>query len=120
MSLIEALIALVVASGMVIAALEICHTGTSRNAIASMEMEAAVLAEERNETAYSSLATTSFPIEGRVGDDVAWSTTVMPLPTGRGPTKLLEFTTSVTIIRAGSTMRRNLSVLKLQRLSTHD
>lgn len=117
MSFIEALVALVIASGVVIATLEISRNGAGRSAMMLMEMEAALIAEGQNEAAFGNPGAPA-RTEGANGTGATWVTTISPRTYGRGARPLTEISTKVTVHRAGMAIERTLSTLRFTRSTT--
>lgn len=114
MTLLEALIALVIASGVTIAALDASRLLATRSDAATLETEALLRAEALLNAASADPAGALGNAEGRDGPSLHWATRVERKSYGRGPAQAFEITARVTIARGGVRVERSLATLKVQ------
>jgi hypothetical protein len=112
MTLVEALIALVIASGVTIVALEASRRLATRSEAAALETEALLRAEALLGAARIDPTGSIGSTEGRDGPSLHWSTRIERRSYGRGPAQAFEITAQVTITRGDARIQRSLTTLK--------
>ncbi len=114
MTFVEALIALVLATGVVVAALDASRLISARSGSAALEIEALLRAESLLGAAATDPVRSAGVLEGQDSPDVHWMTNVQPRSYGgQGPAQAFEIASQVTITRGGARVRRSLTTLKV-------
>jgi hypothetical protein len=113
MTITEALIAIVIAAGVMIAAVEATRSGAARTGISLLEMEAVARAETLLATAGVDFPLAPGRIEGAQDEDVIWSVDIERSDSTLSKPIAFRVTSNVTIARAGNTVQQSLSTLKL-------
>jgi hypothetical protein len=114
MTLVEALVALVIASGVTIAALDASRLLAGRSDSAALETEALLRAEALVNAARIDPTASVGSAEGQDGPNLRWATTVERKSYGRGPAQAFEITARVTITRGDARVARSLTTLQVQ------
>jgi type II secretory pathway component PulJ len=114
MTFIEAMVALVIAAGVIIAALDASHLISARSDASAMEIESLLRAESLLAVVGADVRLAAGTTEGEDGPDVRWATLVEQKDYGQGRAHAFAITSQVTITRAGRRIQRSLSTLKLQ------
>ena len=113
MNLLEAAIALIIAAGVIAAALEASHMSAGRTALARLETEAVIRAEALIAGAGSDLPLVPGRVEGGDGRSVRWIVDIQHDEFGKGPPDAYQISADVSISRDGLSVRQRLVTLKL-------
>ena len=113
MTIAEALVAIVIAAGVMIAAVEVTRSAASRTAAALLEMEAVTRAE-----ALLAGAGVDFPlvpgrIEGAQDDGMTWRVDIERADAAASRPIAFQVTSTVSVARAGTAAQQTLSTLRL-------
>src|SRR3954453_6615723 len=113
MNLLEAAIALIIAAGVIAAALEASPISAGRTALARLETEATIRAEALLAGAGAGRPLAPGRTEGGDGDSVRWVVDIQRDEFGRGPPDAYQVSADVRISRDGRSVRQKLVTLKL-------
>jgi hypothetical protein len=115
MTLLETMVALVIAAGVIVGALETSRMANSRTAIALLESEAAILAEGLLSKVGAHVPLEPGHHEGSEHNGVSWSLDINAyLPRAKG-IRAFEITAAVSIKRGGLSVRQEVATIKLAR-----
>ena len=114
MTLLEALLALVIAFGVITSALEASRTATNRSAIAHLEAEAALDAEALLSRVGTELPLNPGRLEGQDGNGEHWVVDVGPEGMGGDALRAYQIKADVRIARAGLSAHSSVATLKLR------
>jgi hypothetical protein len=113
MNLLEAMISLVIAAGVIAAVLETSHLSAGRTVSARLELEATARAEALLARAGSHLPLVPGRLEGGDSREVRWILEIRRDDSVKGPPDAVEVTADVRISRGGLSARQTLVTLKL-------
>jgi hypothetical protein len=114
MTLLETLVSLAVASGVIVGALEASRLAASRAATAFLDVEAAARAERLHSRVGTDLPLEAGHREGSEGGGIRWSLDVKPYSEGGKGPKAFEIAAVVSITRGGLSAKQTVATLKLE------
>ena len=114
MTLLETLVSLAIASGIIVGALEASRLAASRAAIASLDVEAAARAEKLHSRVGADLPLEAGHREGSEAGGITWSLDVSPYSQAAKGPRAFEITADVSITRGGLSARQKVATLKLK------
>src|SRR5580704_16148532 len=112
MTVLEALLALVIAFGVVASAIEASRVAIGRSMIARLEAEAALDAEALLSRVGNDLPFNSGHLEGAESNGVRWAIDVVAAGQETDALQAYQVTSDVAIVRAGISAQSNLTTLK--------
>jgi hypothetical protein len=113
MSLLETMVALTIAAGVISAALETAYLTAQRTMLANLEMEAILRAEALLAWAGTDPSNTAAHREGTDGETVRWTLDMERDDAGNRPPAAMRIVARVTITRDGASTQQELATLKL-------
>jgi hypothetical protein len=114
MTVLEALLALVIAFSVVASAIEASRLAIGRSTIARLEAEAALDAEALLSRVGNDLPLNPGHFDGAEGKGVRWAIDVVPAGREADALQAYQVTSNVAIRRAGTTAQSNLTTLKIR------
>lgn len=113
MNLVETLIALTIAAGVIVAAVESSYSTARRAALAQLQSEAVIRAEALLARAGSELPLREQRLEGAEGSSVQWILDMRREGPGSGSPKAFQVMAEVMVTRDGLSVHEQLATLKL-------
>ena len=114
MTVLEALLAVVIAFGVVASAIEASRVAIGRSTIARLEAEAALDAEALLSRVGNDMPLNPGHLEGAEGNGVRWAIDVVPAGRETDMLQAYQVTSNVAIGRAGTLAQSNLTTLKIR------
>jgi hypothetical protein len=114
MNVLESLLALIIAFGVVASAIEASRIATSRSAIARLQTEAALDAEALLSRVGNDLPLNPGHLEGTEGNGVHWVIDVWPASRETDALQAYQITSDVGITRAGISAHNKVATLKFR------
>ena len=113
MSLLETLIALMIAAGVIAAGVEAAHMSQARTLRARLDLEAVTRTESLLAQAGTEIPLRAGRLEGADGEAVLWSLDMLRDEQAKPPPEAFLVTAEVTVTRDGQSVHQRLSTLKL-------
>jgi hypothetical protein len=114
MTVLEALLAVVIAFGVVASAIEASRIAANRSTIAHLQAEAALDADALLSRVGQDLPLNPGHLDGAEGNGVRWAIDVAPAGRESDALQAYEVTSDVRISRAGMSVHQNVATLKIR------
>jgi acyl CoA:acetate/3-ketoacid CoA transferase len=114
MTILEALLAVVIALGVVASAIEASQIAISRSVIARLLAESALDAEALLSRVGNDIPFDPGHIEGAEANGARWSLDIVTVSAGNEALRAYQVTSDVSITRAGRSVHSEIATLKLQ------